>query len=119
MASCLYRQSHIIQNPAERRIQDVKNLANIIMDRTATPAELWYLAVEYAAYLLNHLANEMLDWKTPIEVATGETPDILNLLQFHWYEQVFYHDPKASYPSPKEKLGRFVGIAEHIGDTLT
>ena len=110
---------HPNQNPAERRIQDVKKMSNVIMDRTDSPADLWYLSVEYSAYLLNHLANETLDWKTPIEVATGETPDISNLLQFHWYQKVYYYDPKSSYPGPKEKLGHFVGIAENVGDTLT
>ena len=106
---------HLNQNPAERRIQDIKKTSNVMMDRTGTPADLWYLSVEYSAYLLNHLANETLDWKTPIEVATGETPDISNLLQFHWYQKVYYYDPSSSYPRPKEKLGRFVGVAENVG----
>ena len=73
----------------------------------------------YVVYLLNHIAVKGLGWRTPIEVATGETPDISNLMQFHWYKKVYYHDPVASFPESKEKLGRFVGIAEHVGDTLT
>ena len=81
------------------------------MDRTKTPGDLWYLATEYSAYLLNHLAMKPLDWKTPIEVATGNTPDISNLLQFHWYQKVYYYDPSASFPASKEKIGRFVGVA--------
>ncbi len=89
------------------------------MNQTKTPNDLWYLATEYAAYLLNHLAIESLDWKTPIEVATGETPDNSNLLQFHQYQKVYYYDPKAAFPTPKEKIGRFVGVAENVGDTLT
>ena len=57
--------------------------------------------------------------ETPVKVVTGETPDISNLMQFHWYEKVYYHDPVASFPESKEKLARFVGIVEHVGDTLT
>ena len=110
---------HPNQNPAERRIQDIKNLSNTIMDRTNTPEDLWYLAAQYSAYLLNHLAMKSLKWKTPIEVATGDTPDISNLLQFHWYQKILYHDPKSPYPNTKEKAGRFVGVAENVGDTLT
>ena len=110
---------HQNQNLAERRIQDVKMLSNTILDRTNSPEDLWFLATEYSAYLLNHLAVRTLNWKTPIEVATGETPDISNLLQFHWYEKVYYLDPRSSYPSPREKLGHFVGVAEDVGDTLT
>ncbi len=110
---------HPNQNLAERRIQDVKNLTNTLMDRTGTPPHLWYLATEYSVYLLNHLASRTLKWKTPIEVSTGETPDISNLLQLHWYQQVYYYDPMSPFPQSKEKSGRFVGIAENVGDILT
>ena len=59
-----------------------------------------------------------LNWKTPIEVATGNTPDISNLLQFHWYQKVYYLDPRSKYPNPREKLGHYVGVTENVGDTL-
>ena len=107
------------QNLAESRIGEIKRSTNIMMDRTGTPDDLWYLCMTYVVYLLNHLAVSKLNWKTPIEMATGETPDISNLLQFHWYEKVYYYDHSMSFPDSKEKLGRFVGIAEHVGDTLT
>ena len=60
--------------------------------------------MSFVIYLLNHLAVKRLDWRTPIEVATGETPDISNLIQFHWYERVYYYDPLASFPESKEKM---------------
>ena len=74
---------HPNQNPAERQIQDVKSTSNLLMNRTNTPENLWFLCASYVAYLLNHLAMKSLNWRTPIEVATGETPDISNLMQFH------------------------------------
>ena len=52
-------------------------------------------------------------------MATRETPDISNHIQFHRYEKVHYYDPVALFPEFKEKLGRFVGIDENVGDTLT
>ena len=90
-----------------------------MLDRTGSPENMWFLCMLFVIYLLNHLAVKRLDWRTPIEVATGETPDISNLIQFHWYERVYYYDPLASFPESKEKLGRFVGIAENVGNTLT
>ena len=48
---------HPNQNPAECRIQDIKSASNIMMDRTNTPTELWYLSLQYVAYLFNRLAN--------------------------------------------------------------
>ena len=49
----------------------------------------------------------------------GITPDISVLLCFQWYQKVLYYDPGPKFPQTKEKLGRFVGIAESTGDALT
>ena len=69
--------------------------------------------------LHNHRASKTLHWKTPIEVAFGETPDISNLLQFRWYDKLYYYDPLSEYPESKEKVSRFIGIATNVGDTMT
>ena len=37
---------HPNQNPAERRIQEVKKTSNMIMDRTGCPGHLWYLCAK-------------------------------------------------------------------------
>jgi Reverse transcriptase (RNA-dependent DNA polymerase) len=112
---------HQHQNYAERRIQEVKKLSNQLMDRTNTSPHLWLLCVNYSIYLLNRLATASLDWKTPIEAATGQQPDISALLAFRWYEPVYFRAPlKQSFPSSSlERTGRIVGIAEHQGDALT
>ena len=89
------------------------------MDRTGTPLTLWLLALFYVVYLLNYSAAETLGWKTPLEVAYGQTPDISALMTFRWYEPVFYHAP-AKFPSTtSERTGRWVGIAANKGDALT
>ena len=54
----------------------------------------------------------------PIKVAIGETPDISALLQFSFYQPVFYYE-KESFPTSKEHLGWWVGVAESQGDALT
>src|SRR5688572_6510043 len=72
--------SHQHQNYAERKIQDVKSTSNVIMDRTGAPNHTWFLALKYVTKLLNHLSVKKLNYKTPIEMAFGVTPDISNLL---------------------------------------
>src|SRR3982750_1632840 len=74
--------NHQHQNYAEKKIQDVKSTANVIMDRTGEPNYTWYLALKYVAKLLNHFASQKLHNKTPIEVTLGVTPNISNLIQF-------------------------------------
>ena len=111
---------HQNQNLAERRIQEVKKLSNQMLDRTGAPPSLWLLCVFYVVYLLNRLSSETLDWKTPIEAATGQQPDISAIVSFRWYEPVYFKSYSSSFPSTShEKLGRIVGVAEHKGDALT
>jgi hypothetical protein len=53
-------------------------------------------------------------------VATGSTPNINPLLQFTWWEPVYYKVDDSDFPSDtREKRGRFVGIAEHAGHRMT
>jgi hypothetical protein len=107
------------QNFAERKIGDVKRLSSSIMDRTGTPAAFWLLCLFYVVFLLNHMSSEALGGLTPIEEATGVKGDISPLLQFHWWEPVFYQ-ADAVYPSQsREQSGRWVGVAETQGDLLT
>ena len=109
---------HPWQNRAERRIQDVKRMCNKIMIHTACPHALWTYCALYACDILNHTASQNLEWRTPIEVAFGITPDISALVQFAFYGPVYYYasDP---FPITKELPGRFLGIAKSVGDALT
>ena len=60
-----------------------------------------------------------LDWKTPMEKATGETPDISAFMQFTFWEKVLYYSHGESFPDTTEKVGRFLGVSENCGDALT
>ena len=111
---------HPQQNPAEARIGEVKKYTLKIMDRTGAPNNLWFFCMMYVVYLLNRVAMESLGWRTPMEMALGGTPDLSALLQFKFYEPVYYHDPIGNkFPETTEKIGYFVGIAENKGDELT
>ena len=109
------------QNPAERRIQDIKRHTNTLMDRTGTPADMWLLCMLYVIDLHNHLASGNTPNKvTPIQRAFGTVPDISKFLQFHWWQRVLYQSDTKKFPSGTyEGIGRFVGFAENIGDVLT
>jgi transposase InsO family protein len=108
------------QNPAERRYQDIKRLANRVIDRTGAPPRLWLLALRYASFVYNHSAVESLGWLTPIQVLTGTTPDISVLLRFSFYEKVYFKTEEPSFPSDSpESIGYMVGIAEHVGHAMT
>ena len=73
-----------------------------MMDHTGTPDKLWFLCLEYLIELHDHWAAESLTWKSPIEIAFGETPDISSLIQFKWFDYLYYYEPTAEYPDSKE-----------------
>jgi hypothetical protein len=98
------------QNPAEQKYQDVKQMANTIMDRTGLPPQTWLLALMYECIVLNFTASASLNWRTPMEILTGLTPDISPLLSFRWWEPAYFKLDDASFPSDsRERRGRFVG----------
>ena len=111
---------HENQNFAENRYGTIKAATNRVMNLSGAPANTWLLALMYVCLLLNHLASAALGWKPPLQVLTGQTPDISKFLHFTFYEPVYYHRYKDTFPSSStEAQGWWVGIATHVGDALT
>ena len=100
------------QNPVERRIQDVKRLTKTTMDRVGCPSQFWLLCMLYIISLLNVITNA--NGVIPQTAVTGEVTDVSAFLTFHFWQEVFYHNPDRS-----ERLGRWVGVAQTQGDALT
>ena len=104
------------QNYAERKYQHVKNTTNRMMERSELPANTWLIDLLYFCFLVNHTASAVLKWRTPLERLNGTTPDISPFLRFYWWQPVYYKLDDSNFPSEtREKQGRFVGIAEHVG----
>jgi hypothetical protein len=101
------------QNAAEREIQVVKKDVAMILNITNTPYEWWPLCVEYIATVKNHTSRPTLGNRTPMEKRTSQTPDVSKLLQYRWWEPVYFLDEEGV-----ETLGRWAGIAENVGDEL-
>jgi hypothetical protein len=60
------------QNPA--KLNDVKYLkshAQVLLDRTGAPDNLWFLAQDYLAHVHNLSANRQFNWKIPEQVSRG------------------------------------------------
>ena len=115
---------HKHQNFAERMIWDLKANMNKVMNYTGAPEDCWLLCTEYVASIMNHMALDVLDWRTPLEKLTGQTPDISCFMRFMFYEPVYYRvnseEKGFGFPSSMtEKTGRFVGIADNVGHIMT
>ena len=112
---------HQHQNYAERVIQEILRYVQVCMERTGTPPNCWLLCLLYVVELMNHLARDSLDGKTPIEAAFNYKPDVSPYLYVHWWQPVYYGTEETKkFPSKsKEKLGRIVGVAWNKGDLMT
>ena len=111
---------HQNQNPAEWRYRTIKSWTNTVMNRSGAPANCWLLCLIYVFYLLNHIACTALDGKIPLFALSGITPDISVILQFTFYQPVFYATYDQNFPSEsEERAGYWVGFGEHCGDAIT
>ena len=107
------------QNPAERRIQTVKHMANTIMDRTGAPATTWLLCIIYVCFLLNRTYCPETK-QVPLNYLLGTTVDISMLLRFHFWQKIYYAKHENGFPTESEEgVGHVVGISENVGNALT
>eukprot|EP00536_Pseudo-nitzschia_multiseries_P005302 jgi/Psemu1/190243/e_gw1.98.85.1 len=110
---------HQHQNQFEQRYQTFKRTVNRAMDRTGTPPHLWLLCMTYIAGLFNILSDPTLTDKQPIVVATGTRSDSSAYTSFFWFEHFYFKTNASPFGSNStERLGHFVGLAEHIGHGL-
>ena len=102
------------QNPAERKIQDVKRTMNSVMDRTGCPKRWWLLAALYTICIMNVLPN--VNGEIPESVVKNEKTDISKFMHYHFWQEVFVESHKKGQ---KEELARWCYPADNVGDELT
>ena len=74
------------------------------MKKSDFPARLWYYCAELQAEIRFHTAQYIhtLNGKDLEYVVTGNTADISQLVEFGWYQWIYYRDAKTSFPLPEE-----------------
>jgi hypothetical protein len=104
------------QNFTERHWQDLKRLL------TTWLMNLWLCCyMEYVANIMNITAGQSLNWQTPLQRLTGQTPYSSIAMVFQFYDEIFFcRDQRAKCPSQTVDLkGCFVRISKHVGHALT
>jgi hypothetical protein len=94
------------------------------MDRSGCPPYIWFLALLYVIFCLNHCVDPNLanGTKSPLQVATFLMTDISPLLFFYFWQSVYFlvDESEQYFPGKSIELrGRWVGISEHIGIKMT
>jgi len=111
---------HPHQNPAERALALHKTKIQRLMIDTGCDPRAWFKAACHVAAIHNHTARKTLLYRTPLEVRDGLTPDISALVQFKFWEEVYYQQHPKKFPRPggNEGKGRWLGHAPDYGDHL-
>jgi hypothetical protein len=78
-----YTEPHIPwKNKAELEIGEEKAHYRRIMHRYQAPEAIWDNGFEHTNQIRQNTARKNLGWRTPLEVLTGDMPDISDLLDF-------------------------------------
>ena len=109
------------QNRAESEIGRTKKLITRHTRRKSSPRRCWCWCGKWVSAITCLTAGDMpsLIVRTPAERIKGNTPDISEYAQFDWYEPVWYWDTQESMLKDKQKLGRFIGVADDVGQAMT
>ena len=108
---------HPNKNLAERRGGTLKAATVHLLTITGCPLSFWCFALEYVCLLRTVLARRSLNWITPHGAHWGDRPDI-SVFRFTFWEPIWYYNPRQSFPKPKMLKGRFLGIAQNVGDAF-
>ena len=104
------------ENPAEGTIREIKRRFYTIMRSAKVPARLWdYLIVWICETSnLSVSSTKYAGGRTPIEIITGDTPDISEYLDFSFYDWVSY---RANAGLGEVSIGRWIGVSHKIGQS--
>ena len=58
--------------------------------------------------------NPTLNVQVPETVVTGNTADISELVEFGWYQWIYYRDATTPFTLPKEELVKYLGLSENV-----
>jgi len=108
------------QNPFEREFSIHKAMIDKLMITSGCDPRAWFKAACHVADVRNCTAIKSLNHCTPFEMREHHSPDISALLQFKFWEMVYYKKKSNDFPEGggSEGLGHWLGRAPHIGDGM-
>jgi hypothetical protein len=105
------------QNLVERVWQDLQKRGQAYQQRYLIPNNRLVHLYQHLVDVHNHTALASLNWRTPLEAVTGDTPDI-SMFRYYFWEPVWYLERQATGRHKNWIKGRFLGIAWNTGDIM-
>ena len=106
------------QNPAEAAIRELKMRWYRIQSKKNIPDRLWDYGMKWVCETDNITSNssKYCNGRTPLEIVTGETPDISEYTDFGFYDYVTFRQ-NAGLGQPE--LGRWLGVSHRVGQLMS
>ena len=111
-----YRPNH---NFAEGVIREIrKKWFRVMMVQKNVPQRLWDYGLQWVCDIQNRTSNSLrgLEGRCPLERITGETVDILEYLDFGFYDWIWYRENAGL---GETKIGRWLGVSHRIGTLMS
>ena len=109
---------HQHQNPPEPEWGRLSKMVQNCFQTFIAPVKLAHWCLLWCCQVINHASRCSLNYKVPEEVSTGRTPDV-SQFHFHFYEPLWYSEPKMRTPKNNLLKARFLVIAESCGEAMT
>ena len=93
------------QNRAEAGIREYTKQVLRVLRRTRASTRLWGYAAIYVAEVRSCTVHQLyeLHGRTPYEIVAGDTPDIMEWLEYDFYQPVWFYSP-TTFPVEKQLL---------------
>ena len=109
---------HPWQNYSEHGIGELSRMVKRCMRVFNAPMSRHGWCQQWCCRVRNSLASRKLNWRTPEERLTGNTPD-LSVFRFHFWQEIEWYNINAKNPDDGWTPGRFLGINDNAGDSMT
>ena len=98
------------QNPSEGVIREIRRKWFRVMFRKKVLKKFWDYGMQWVCETQQwtHLRSNRIDGGITLEKLTGETQDILEYLDFGFYDQVWYHENAGL---GERRTGRWLGVS--------
>lgn len=106
------------QNPAEKGIHGIKSRWYRIMMKRNVPRRLWDYGLIWVCETGNMSvsSSQYANRRTPLEIITGETPDISEYTDFGFYDWVTY---RSNAGLGELSVGKWLGVSHKVGQLMS
>ena len=106
------------ENPAEQGIHELKKRWYRLMLKKKVPPRLWDYGFAWVCETDNICANmsKYADGRTPLEIITGDTPDISEYVDFDFYDWVLF---RSNAGLGEVEIARWIGVSHRVGRLMS